>query len=87
MSSVLASHHAAAAAANPFNMGYPFVSPYPTYSNGDPISMPMVSWEEVSVRGGWVAGKSGGDALPRATKGAGRTGTIGMQIGGGLESE
>lgn len=43
LSSVLASHHAAAAAANPFNMGYPFVSPYPTYSNGDPISMPMVS--------------------------------------------
>lgn len=40
---MLASHHAAAAAANPFNMGYPFVSPYPTYSNGDPISMPMVS--------------------------------------------
>lgn len=38
LSSMLASHHAAAAA-NPFNMGYPFVSPYPTYSNGDPLSM------------------------------------------------
>lgn len=51
LSSVLASHHAAAAAANPFNMGYPFVSPYPTYSNGDPISMPMVS--DMGAGDGW----------------------------------